>query len=342
MSPFGSATLLLNGPTGKLRFEIQGDKTTVGRTRDNEIVLQDPAVSSHHCEFIAEPVGLVLRDLNSSNGSYVNGRRVVSGPVYDGDMIKLGQFQGRIQVRAADGTPLKAPGSSKTIWAIAALLFVLAIAGAIVVVKVHESKKAHEAEVEAFEDYDKLTMRYLKIDACDAADNAARALRQLDPDLQIHRLEFPKNGRPLGPTEKKSNEERLRLMKLETGIVAKVLEELTSAIPKQEKAFTALREANKFQEPTFREIATDLEATFAKSKVSAAALKEELANLAADLEKYNRALEGFITAKPADKGARDAIEGLQVRPYPAKRVEECKEDHAKSIEVRRKRMDEAL
>src|SRR5690606_13951671 len=102
-SVFGSATLELQGPGGKVRFEIVGDRATVGRTRDNDVVLQDPAVSSHHCEFTAERGSLVLRDLDSSNGTYVNGRRVQSSPLFDGDALKIGQYQGRIAVRRLDG-----------------------------------------------------------------------------------------------------------------------------------------------------------------------------------------------------------------------------------------------
>src|SRR4051794_8487083 len=151
MSTFGSATLTLQGPSGKIRYEITGDRTTVGRTRDNEIVLQDPAVSSHHCEFVAEKVGLVLRDMNSSNGTYVNGRRIQSAPVYDGDAVKVGQFQGRIAVRKGDGNPMKAPGmgGSALIAGAVVALVVVGVGGAVVLMK--NKKDTERSQFAAYE-----------------------------------------------------------------------------------------------------------------------------------------------------------------------------------------------
>ena len=42
MPTFGTATLSLQGPAGRIKTEITGERTSVGRTRDNEVVLNDP------------------------------------------------------------------------------------------------------------------------------------------------------------------------------------------------------------------------------------------------------------------------------------------------------------
>jgi adenylate cyclase len=64
--------------------------TRVGRGDDSEIVLLDPSVSRAHAivEFDAgEPV---VRDLDSTNGTYVNGRRVRVESLRDGDELRFG------------------------------------------------------------------------------------------------------------------------------------------------------------------------------------------------------------------------------------------------------------
>jgi pSer/pThr/pTyr-binding forkhead associated (FHA) protein len=63
---------------------------TVGRHRDNDIVLRDNSVSRHHASFTAEGENLVLTDGGSKNGTIVNGLRVESVRLEDGDVIKIG------------------------------------------------------------------------------------------------------------------------------------------------------------------------------------------------------------------------------------------------------------
>jgi pSer/pThr/pTyr-binding forkhead associated (FHA) protein len=70
-------------------------KVTVGRSRDNDVVLNHPSVSRHHLEFFFDPEGNVfLTDLNSSNGTFVNGRRI-SGSVQlrSTDIVKAGMSE---------------------------------------------------------------------------------------------------------------------------------------------------------------------------------------------------------------------------------------------------------
>jgi pSer/pThr/pTyr-binding forkhead associated (FHA) protein len=54
--------------------ELKVEKTTVGRVDDNVFQVPDQSVSSHHCEIILRGKEVVVKDLNSTNGSYINGR----------------------------------------------------------------------------------------------------------------------------------------------------------------------------------------------------------------------------------------------------------------------------
>jgi len=65
-------------------------KLTVGRHRDNDIVLRDSSVSRHHVCFTKEGENLVVTDKGSKNGTIVNGLRVESGRLEDGDVIRIG------------------------------------------------------------------------------------------------------------------------------------------------------------------------------------------------------------------------------------------------------------
>jgi len=62
---------------------------TIGRSRDNIIIVDDPRVSRHHVEIRVIRGNFVLFDLGSSGGTYVNGRRTGQVILYSGDLISL-------------------------------------------------------------------------------------------------------------------------------------------------------------------------------------------------------------------------------------------------------------
>jgi len=70
-------------------FPLKG-RSGIGRHYDNEVVLADREVSKRHAIVEETKEGFVLRDLNSSNGSFVNGRRVESLLLRAGDEIRVG------------------------------------------------------------------------------------------------------------------------------------------------------------------------------------------------------------------------------------------------------------
>src|SRR5579875_1664080 len=63
----------------------------IGRATDNQVVVSDLSVSRYHAELRRDPRGgYVIVDLNSHNGTFVNGQRVVSAPVTEADVIAIG------------------------------------------------------------------------------------------------------------------------------------------------------------------------------------------------------------------------------------------------------------
>jgi ABC-type multidrug transport system ATPase subunit len=63
---------------------------TIGRANDNDIVIQDVLASRHHAFLLQSPLGTEIRDAHSVNGTFVNGVRVGSAVLNEGDVITIG------------------------------------------------------------------------------------------------------------------------------------------------------------------------------------------------------------------------------------------------------------
>ncbi len=87
------AKLLVHESAGVREFEIVDDEVHMGRELDNTLRLPDPSISRHHCVLRKVGGGYEIQDLQSSNGVLVNGNRVQSSPLRNGDRITLGQIQ---------------------------------------------------------------------------------------------------------------------------------------------------------------------------------------------------------------------------------------------------------
>jgi hypothetical protein len=88
-APAGRA-LLVGG--GRRRM-LSGDRLVVGRSRDADLVLDDPNVSRRHAELRRDHDSWTIADLGSTNGVKVNGRRVEHARLEPGDAIVLGTFE---------------------------------------------------------------------------------------------------------------------------------------------------------------------------------------------------------------------------------------------------------
>ncbi len=84
--------IVRRGPQPNQVFDLNKDVVTLGRDITNDIVINDREVSRHHLRVVRSAEGCTLEDLGSTNGTFVNGKRV-SGMVAlkNGDMIGLGE-----------------------------------------------------------------------------------------------------------------------------------------------------------------------------------------------------------------------------------------------------------
>lgn len=69
---------------------LPGTKKTVGRAPGAKFMIKAPLVSRLHCQLAASPTELIVEDLGSTNGTFVNERRVQKAALQDGDHLRLG------------------------------------------------------------------------------------------------------------------------------------------------------------------------------------------------------------------------------------------------------------
>lgn len=88
--------VLSAGMTGRTH-ELKVDKTTIGRVEDNTFQIAEPSVSSHHCELVLRGNEVVVKDLNSTNGTFINGEKVSESVLKAGQVLRLGQIEMRLE-----------------------------------------------------------------------------------------------------------------------------------------------------------------------------------------------------------------------------------------------------
>jgi pSer/pThr/pTyr-binding forkhead associated (FHA) protein len=87
--------------------DLNVDKTTIGRVEDNTFQITDPSVSSHHCEIVLRGSDVVIHDLGSTNGSFINGEKVSESVLKPGQTLKLGQIELQLIPEGAPIPPSK-------------------------------------------------------------------------------------------------------------------------------------------------------------------------------------------------------------------------------------------
>src|SRR5437763_673288 len=81
-----------DGLNAKL-IELKLGANRVGRHPDNDFRIEHPTISSVHCEIVLHADGVFLRDLESTNGTFVDGEKIREMPLAPGQTVRLGDVE---------------------------------------------------------------------------------------------------------------------------------------------------------------------------------------------------------------------------------------------------------
>jgi predicted component of type VI protein secretion system len=84
---------------------VTAQPVTIGRAPDNDLHIDNLAVSSHHAKIYLEEGKIVVEDLNSLNGTFVNNQRVQRATLKHGDTVLVGKHHIAVQDTPADAAP---------------------------------------------------------------------------------------------------------------------------------------------------------------------------------------------------------------------------------------------
>jgi len=73
--------------------ELKPGRLVIGRTADNDLQIDSKFISRHHCQLVTQPDSCLIEDLNSTNGIFVQSKRVRRHNLNDGDVVQVGQHE---------------------------------------------------------------------------------------------------------------------------------------------------------------------------------------------------------------------------------------------------------
>ncbi len=88
-----AALIGMSGDVKGKTFQIDRDEITMGRSKDNVIVLDHPTVSGHHCSVVRQGDRYLLKDLESTNGTRLNSKEVTESALKPKDLIQAGSVE---------------------------------------------------------------------------------------------------------------------------------------------------------------------------------------------------------------------------------------------------------
>jgi DNA-binding NtrC family response regulator len=89
----GALQLRVRGTSGERVLPIEADELSIGKDDENQLVLDDHFVSSFHAVLARTPRGFWLKDLGSTNGTFINGAKVREGEVELGAHVRVGESE---------------------------------------------------------------------------------------------------------------------------------------------------------------------------------------------------------------------------------------------------------
>ena len=107
--------IMMDG-VGSREVKLTKERTTLGRRPYNDIVIEHLAVSGEHAVFLMQSNEVVIEDLNSTNGTFVNGKAVKRQLLQHGDILEIGKYKVRFESEAdVEKTMVLRPGKGAAV-----------------------------------------------------------------------------------------------------------------------------------------------------------------------------------------------------------------------------------
>lgn len=104
--PLSGKLVVESGKASQREYILVREKTAIGRVADNDITISDISMSRHHAEISKFREGFRLRDLDSANGTLLNGYRIRVAQLRNGDIIEIGSVRFRFEQSGGDPSEL--------------------------------------------------------------------------------------------------------------------------------------------------------------------------------------------------------------------------------------------
>jgi hypothetical protein len=125
--------ILTEGMTGRA-LELGVNRVTIGRTENNAFQIFEPSISTHHCEVLLRGNDVVVKDLGSTNGTYIAGAKIAQGILKPGQHLRLGDVELKFESDpAVAASPLRGTMGKKFCTGAGAGFFILVVSFAIFV-----------------------------------------------------------------------------------------------------------------------------------------------------------------------------------------------------------------
>jgi type II secretory pathway predicted ATPase ExeA len=110
LSPAVGRILLASEGRTVIERELKPGRMVIGRTADNDLQIDSKFISRHHCQIVTQADACLIEDLNSTNGIYVQSKRVRRHNLNDGDVVQVGQHE----IMYIDERPPRARGPTES------------------------------------------------------------------------------------------------------------------------------------------------------------------------------------------------------------------------------------
>jgi hypothetical protein len=90
--------VIKSGQYAGREFDLTPGVVSIGRNHENTITVPEASISTFHCELHVAEIGVSVHDLESTNGTFINGQRVAKGMLHHADVLTLGDIDFDIEL----------------------------------------------------------------------------------------------------------------------------------------------------------------------------------------------------------------------------------------------------